>query len=94
LTIGSDLGLDEVGLSRVLGVTPHQYLLRCRLRHAARLLAGESSSITEIAFRVGFGDPSSFVRTFRRAVSVWPRRFRQSAKADRNLLQVRLASPP
>lgn len=30
----------------VLGVTPHQYLVRSRLRHAARMLAEDSRSIT------------------------------------------------
>jgi AraC-like DNA-binding protein len=62
--------------SRVLGVTPHQYLVRCRLRHAARLLADGARPVTEIAFQVGFGDLSNFVRTFHRAAGVSPRRFR------------------
>lgn len=65
--------------SRVLGVTPHQYLVRCRLRHAARLLAEGSTPITDIALRVGFGDLSNFVRTFRRAAGVSPGRFRRMA---------------
>jgi len=65
--------------SRVLGVTPHQYLVRCRLRHAGRLLAENAESITDIALRVGFGDLSNFVRTFRRAAGVSPGRFRRMA---------------
>ena len=79
--------------SRVLGVTPHQYLVRSRLRHAARLLADDSRPITEVAFEVGFGDLSNFVRTFRRAAGVSPRRFRQAAKGDRKIYQDRLARP-
>jgi AraC-like DNA-binding protein len=67
----------------VLGVTPHQYLLRARLRHAARLLAEDTASITDVAYDVGFGDLSNFVRTFRRAAGVSPRGFRQAAKGDR-----------
>jgi AraC family transcriptional regulator len=66
--------------SRVLGVTPHQYLIRSRLRHAARLLAEDERSITEVAFDVGFGDLSNFVRTFHRAAGVSPRGFRKSAR--------------
>src|SRR5260370_4383923 len=42
--------------SSVLGVTPHQYLVRSRLRHAARLLADNDISITDVAYDVGFGD--------------------------------------
>jgi AraC-like DNA-binding protein len=63
----------------VLGVTPHQYLVRSRLRHAARLLADDDISITDIAYDVGFGDLSNFVRTFHRAAGVSPLRFRQAS---------------
>jgi AraC-like DNA-binding protein len=79
--------------SRVLGVTPHQYLVRSRLRRAARLLADGATSITDVAFDVGFGDLSNFVRTFHRAAGVSPRRFRQVAKGERKLAQERLAVP-
>lgn len=78
--------------SSVLGVTPHQYLIRSRLRRAARLLADEARSISDIAFDVGFGDLSNFVRTFRRAAGVSPRRFRQAARGDRKIFQDRLAA--
>lgn len=73
--------------SNVLGVTPHQYLVRARLRHAARLLADDTRSITDIAFDVGFGDLSNFVRTFHRAAGVSPRRFREAARGDRKIFQ-------
>ena len=65
---------------RVIGVTPHQYLVRARLRRAARLLAAEERPITDIAFESGFGDLSNFVRSFHRAAGVSPRRFRQAAR--------------
>lgn len=73
--------------AKVLGVTPHQYLVRARLRRAARLLPDASRSITDIAFAVGFGDLSNFVRTFRRAAGVSPRAFRQAARGGRKILQ-------
>src|SRR5712671_969359 len=77
--------------SSVLGVTPHQYLVRSRLRHAARLLADDDSSITDIAYDVGFGDLSNFVRTFHRAAGASPLRFRQASRGDRKIFQERLA---
>jgi AraC family transcriptional regulator len=77
--------------ARVLGVTPHQYLVRARLRHAALLLAADRRSVTDIAYDVGFGDLSNFVRSFHRAAGVSPRRFRQAAKGDRKIFQERLA---
>jgi AraC-like DNA-binding protein len=79
----------------VLGVTPHQYLVRSRLRHAARRLADDDSPITDIAYDVGFGDLSNFVRTFHRAAGASPLRFRQASKGtlknDRKIFQERLA---
>src|SRR5690606_6845954 len=77
--------------ARVLGVTPHQYLVRARLRRAARLLAEADRPITEVAFDAGFGDFSNFVRTFRRAADVSPRSFRRASRGDRRTLQDRLA---
>ena len=78
--------------ARVLGVTPHQYLVRCRLRQAARLLADPRISVTAIAYDVGFGDLSNFVRTFTRAAGVSPRAFRRAAKGERKILQERIAA--
>src|SRR4030081_3268788 len=77
--------------SSVLGVSPHQYLVRSRLRHAARMLADDERSVTDIAYDVGFGDLSNFVRTFHRAAGVSPRRFREASKGNRKILQERLA---
>jgi AraC-like DNA-binding protein len=77
--------------SSVLGVTPHQYLVRSRLRHAARLLANDDTSITDVAYDVGFGDLSNFVRTFHRAAGVSPRRFREASRGMRKIFQERLA---
>ncbi len=58
--------------ARVTGVTPHQYLVRARLRRAARLLAQDTLPVGAIAYEVGFGDLSNFVRTFRRAATSRP----------------------
>ncbi|HTO55550.1 MAG TPA: AraC family transcriptional regulator [Myxococcota bacterium] len=75
---------------KVLGVTPHQYLLRARLRRAARELAAAERSVTEIAFAVGFGDLSNFVRTFHRAAGVSPGAFRRAARGERAIVEERL----
>jgi AraC-like DNA-binding protein len=77
--------------SDTLGVTPHQYLVRSRLRHAARRLADDDSAITDIAYDVGFGDLSNFVRTFHRAAGASPLKFRQASRGDRKIFQERLA---
>ena len=77
--------------AHVLGVTPHQYLVRSRLRHAARLLADDDRPVTDVAYDVGFGDLSNFVRSFHRAAGVSPRRFREASRGMRKIFQERLA---
>jgi AraC-like DNA-binding protein len=76
--------------SSVLGVTPHQYLVRSRLRHAARLLVDDDKAVTDIAYDVGFGDLSNFTRTFHRAAGVSPLKFRQASRGMRKIFQERL----
>jgi AraC-like DNA-binding protein len=79
--------------STVLGVTPHQYLVRARLRRAARLLIESRQSVTEIALESGFADLSNFVRTFHRAAGASPGHFRRAARGDRKIFQERLGAP-
>jgi AraC-like DNA-binding protein len=94
--INLDATANQAGISpfhflrlfaNVLGVTPHQYLVRSRLRHAARLLADEDIAITDIAYDVGFADLSNFVRTFHRAAGVSPGAFREAARGKRKIFQ-------
>ena len=66
-----------------LGVTPHQYLVQCRLRRAARLLSDADTPVTDVAFEAGFGDLSNFIRTFTRAAGMSPRAFRRLARDER-----------
>lgn len=72
---------------RVLGVTPHQFLIRSRLRRAARLLLDDERPVTDVAFDVGFADLSNFVRTFHRAAGMSPARFRRAARSERKIFQ-------
>lgn len=62
---------------RITGVTPHQYILRVRLREAALRLAAESTKILDVALESGFGDVSNFNRAFRTEFGVSPRTYRQ-----------------
>lgn len=94
-TAASSAGLSAFHFLRlfakVLGVTPHQYLVRSRLRRAARLLVEDQERpVTEVALEVGFGDLSNFVRSFHRAAGISPRRFRAAARAERRPFLARL----
>ena len=45
----------------------------------------------DVAYDVGFGDLSNFVRTFHRAAGVSPLKFRQASRGERKIFQERLA---
>ncbi|MEO5799815.1 MAG: AraC family transcriptional regulator [Gemmatimonadales bacterium] len=61
---------------QVAGVTPHQFILRARLREAARQLRADDTRVIEIAFSAGFGDLSNFNKSFRAEFGVTPRAWR------------------
>ena len=64
---------------RITGVTPHQYVLRVRLRRAATALATEPGKVIDVALESGFGDLSNFNRAFRAEFGVSPRAYRRRA---------------
>jgi len=61
---------------RLTGVTPHQYLISARLRRAALALASSRRPVIAIALDSGFGDLSTFNKTFRAAFGLTPTQYR------------------
>ena len=61
---------------RLTGVTPHQYLVSARLRRAALGLASSRRPVLEIALDAGFGDLSTFNKSFRAAFGLTPTQYR------------------
>jgi AraC-like DNA-binding protein len=59
------------------GVTPHQYVVRTRMRHAATRLVATPGKILDVALDSGFGDLSNFNRAFRTEFGVSPRAYRR-----------------
>src|SRR5262245_22261136 len=70
---------------RLVGMTPHQFLLRTRLARAAVRLRRTRAPIATIAFETGFNDLSTFNRRFRRVTGMHPGAYRalRSAAATR-----------
>ena len=58
-------------------MTPHQYILRARLRQAAVRLKTSSDKVLEIALDTGFGDLSNFNHAFRAEFGVSPTRIQK-----------------
>jgi AraC family transcriptional regulator len=69
----------EVLFKRSTGLSPHQYLLRCRVERAKELLQCEDFSLAQVAARTGFCDQSHLTRHFKRIVGITPRDFRTGA---------------
>lgn len=59
------------------GVSPHQYVIRERVRRAKWLLVERKTPISEIALSLGFGNQSYFTQIFRRTTGITPRRYRR-----------------
>jgi AraC-like DNA-binding protein len=63
--------------SRVVGLTPYQYLLSIRMRGAAVRLSTTSEPVSAIAFEAGFGDLSTFNSRFRSIFGMTPTEYRR-----------------
>jgi AraC family transcriptional regulator len=91
--LAEDISLDSLakaaGLSafhfarlfkRSTGLSPHQYVLRCRVERARGLLMQSQSSIAEVAVQVGFCDQSHLAAHFKRVYGVSPKAFLQQVR--------------
>ncbi len=62
------------------GCTPAAYLNQLRIERAKTLLANTDASVEEIAAEVGYQDPSTFFRNFRKNCGLGPSRWRMAAR--------------
>jgi AraC family transcriptional regulator len=58
------------------GITPHQYVIRCRIEKSKYLMVETKLPLAEIAIQVGFVDQSHLHRHFKRCVGVTPKNYR------------------
>ena len=81
--------VEEAGMSKVSfislfkaahGLTPHAYLLHCRIDEAKRLLK-DGLSVKVIADRFGFRTTQHFSRTFKNFVGITPRKWLADKRA-------------
>ena len=58
------------------GLSPHQYIIKCRIDLAKQLLARQNLTLVEICQQVGFQNQSHFTRVFRQYTATTPKAFR------------------
>ncbi len=61
----------------ITGETPNEYVIRRRIEKSALDLLHKKSSTTEIALKYGFGDISSYSKTFKKYFSLSPTAFKK-----------------
>lgn len=85
-----DLGLKELAallqlsphyfahlFKRSVGLAPHQYVIKQRIKQAKKLLKNREISIADIAYQVGFSSQAHLNRHFKRLVGTTPGRYRR-----------------
>jgi AraC-like DNA-binding protein len=88
--VGNDLALEDISeaahlskyhflrlFRRQFGITPHQYVLNCRI-NAARRELDAGASPNDVVQRYGFCDLSHFNRRFKRIYGMTPSQYRES----------------
>jgi AraC-like DNA-binding protein len=82
--IATEVGLDPFtfgrGFKQSAGMTPHQYVIRCRLRRAMMLLASDDLTLADIALEVGCSCQSHLTTLFRKHLGTTPGAFRMSLR--------------
>ena len=83
--VASLVGLSTRQLQRLfmteMQQTPEQFYIRLRLKMAMDLLEQTDDSVSSIAIRCGFADPSHFTQTFQNAFGSSPSGIRRAGKS-------------
>ncbi|KAF6568849.1 AraC family transcriptional regulator [Paenibacillus sp. FSL M8-0228] len=80
-TMAATSGYSSFHFSRlfhqIMGSTPAQYLLQCRITLAKHLLVSTALTVKQIALETGFHQSSYFIKRFREQTGITPEQFRQ-----------------
>ncbi|MEH6308366.1 AraC family transcriptional regulator [Olivibacter sp. CPCC 100613] len=74
--ISREIGLNDFklkkGFKQLFGCTVFEYLTQCRMEYARQILMDTRSTITEVAYTLGYTDPYNFSKAFRRYFGYLP----------------------
>lgn len=84
-TLSSVAGISRSHFSHAfrtsVGRTPHEHIVRLRVEHAMKLMAGTDVSLSEIALAAGFSDQAHFSNRFRRMIGITPGEWRRTQQS-------------
>ncbi|HEX7735492.1 MAG TPA: AraC family transcriptional regulator [Ktedonobacteraceae bacterium] len=75
-TLGVSISYFTRLFKEATGLSPHQYVIQCRVEFAKHLLLGSQMSIAEVALRAGFSDQSHLYRHLKRCMGITPKDLR------------------
>ena len=79
--LAASVGLSTSHFARsfkdVTGETPHHYIIKTRIERAKALLCQTKTSLSEVAYTVGFSSQAHMTDTFRRIAGITPGRYRR-----------------
>ena len=73
-------------LKKLTGKSASDHITEIRLKHAKNLLENDVATVSEIAYRVGFNDPSYFNKVFKKHFNVTPGDIRKKVAVNLNHL--------
>jgi AraC-like DNA-binding protein len=73
--------------TKLMGVTPYQYILTRKIEKAKMLLIDDDLPITSISFELGFQSHSNFINAFKKLTNTTPEAFRNLARLKKQNLK-------
>lgn len=80
--LAREVGLNEyrlkAGFKNIYGKSPYHYLTDHRMEQARKLMQEERLKVNEVAFAVGYSNPSHFIAAFKKRFNITPKKFLSS----------------
>ena len=87
--IADSVHLSEIYFHNIftesIGISPHQYLINCRIENAKKLLWNTDIPICEVAEKVGFGCQQYLNKVFKRETDITPAAYRKLCQKNYSL---------
>jgi AraC-like DNA-binding protein len=80
--VGMSRSAFTIEFTRLLGISPGQYLIEQKLNLAAQLLQESNLDVGLVADRVGYASMPSFIKAFKRHFGQSPGRYRREAREE------------